>query len=36
MQRFFSAESGSTERLPEPPVDALAPAHLEMATFAVG
>ena len=36
MQRFFSAESTSTERLPQPPVDSLAPARLETATFAVG
>ena len=36
MQRFFSAAGGSTERLEKPPVDALVPAHLETATFAVG
>jgi hypothetical protein len=36
MLRFFSADNAPTDHLPAPPIDALAPAHLETATFAVG
>ena len=36
MLRFFSADNAPTTSLPSPPLDALAPAHLETATFAVG
>ena len=36
MQRFFAPRNAPVERLPTPPIDALVPAHLETATFAVG
>ena len=36
MLRFFSADNAPAERLSAQPIDALVPAHLETATFAVG
>jgi len=36
MLRFFSSDNAPVEPLPSPPIDALVPAHLETATFAVG
>jgi hypothetical protein len=36
MSRFFSAEKAQPKSMPAPPIDALAPEHLETATFAVG
>jgi hypothetical protein len=36
MLRFFSADKTLHESATPPPLDAMAPAHLETATFAVG
>lgn len=36
MLDFLSGGKASAERLAAPPIDALVPAHLETATFAVG
>ena len=36
MLRFFSADNQPTKTLPAPPIDAVVPAHLDSATFAVG
>lgn len=36
MLRLFSKGNTPSEPLPTPPIDALVPAHLETATFAVG
>jgi len=36
MLRFFSADNAPAAKLPAPPIDAMVPAHLETATFAVG
>jgi hypothetical protein len=36
MLRHFSADNAPAEPREAPPIDALVPAHLETATFAVG
>jgi hypothetical protein len=36
MMRFFSADKTPATLAGTPPLDALVPAHLETATFAVG
>jgi len=36
MTRFFSEGASANEAMSAPPIDALVPAHVETATFAVG
>jgi hypothetical protein len=36
MLRFFSTDKAPREPAEAPPLDAMVPAHLETATFAVG